>query len=100
MLLSLNNHGTNRNPIPTSTNKNIEKLKKKADKSGMPLAILKKVFQRGVAAWKTGHRPGTTAVQWGLARVNSFVTKYVVYATMCFLLLFTNFARFFFWFCV
>ena len=50
-------------------------LKKKADKSGMPLAILKKVFQRGVAAWKTGHRPGTTAVQWGLARVNSFTTK-------------------------
>ena len=41
----------------------------------MPLGILKKVFDRGVAAWKTGHRPGTTAVQWGLARVNSFVTK-------------------------
>ena len=50
-------------------------LKKKADKSGMPLGILKKVFNRGVAAWRTGHRPGTTAVQWGLARVNSFVTK-------------------------
>ena len=50
-------------------------LKKKAEKSGMPLAILKKVFERGVAAWKTGHRPGTNAVQWGLARVNSFTTK-------------------------
>ena len=50
-------------------------LKKKADKSGMPLSILRQVFNRGVAAWKTGHRPGTTAVQWGLARVNSFVTK-------------------------
>ena len=50
-------------------------LKKKADKSGMPLGILKKVFNRRVAAWRTGHRPGTTAVQWGLARVNSFVTK-------------------------
>lgn len=50
-------------------------LKKKADKSGMPLPILRKVFDRGVAAWKSGHRPGTTAVQWGLARVNSFVTK-------------------------
>ena len=37
--------------------------------------LLKQVFKRGVAAWKTGHRPGTTAVQWGLARVNSFVTK-------------------------
>ena len=50
-------------------------LKKKAEKSGMPLGILRKVFNRGVAAWKTGHRPGTTAVQWGLARVNSFATK-------------------------
>ena len=39
------------------------------------LGILKKVFDRGVAAWRTGHRPGTTATQWGLARVNSFVTK-------------------------
>ena len=50
-------------------------LRKKADKSGMPYGILKKVFDRGVAAWRTGHRPGTTPVQWGLARVNSFVTK-------------------------
>ena len=50
-------------------------IKKKADKSGMPYGILKKVFDRGVAAWRTGHKPGTTPVQWGLARVNSFVTK-------------------------
>ena len=50
-------------------------LQKKADKSGMPLSILKKVYDRGVAAWRTGHRPGTTPQQWGLARVNSFVTK-------------------------
>ena len=50
-------------------------IKKKAEKSGMPYGILKKVFDRGVAAWRTGHRPGTTPVQWGLARVNSFVTK-------------------------
>ncbi len=28
-----------------------------------------------MAAWKTGHRPGTTAQQWAFARVNSFVTK-------------------------
>ena len=50
-------------------------IKKKADKSGMPAGILKKVYDRGVAAWRTGHRPGTTPQQWGLARVNSFVTK-------------------------
>ena len=41
----------------------------------MPFGILKQVFNRGVAAWKTGHRPGTTPEQWGHARVNSFVTK-------------------------
>lgn len=50
-------------------------LKDKAAKSGMPYGILKKVFDRGVAAWRTGHRPGTTPAQWGLARVNSFATK-------------------------
>ncbi len=50
-------------------------LKKKADKTGMPLGVLRQVYNRGVAAWKTGHRPGTTPSQWGFARVNSFVTK-------------------------
>ncbi len=50
-------------------------LKKKAEKTGMPLGILKQVFKRGVAAWRTGHRPGTNPTQWGLARVNSFTTK-------------------------
>ena len=50
-------------------------LKDKAEKSGMPYGILKKVYDRGVAAWRTGHRPGTNPQQWGLARVNSFVTK-------------------------
>ena len=50
-------------------------LKKKAEKSGMPLSILRQVYNRGVAAWKSGHRPGTNPQQWGYARVNSFVTK-------------------------
>ena len=50
-------------------------LVNKAKKSGMPYSILKKVYDRGLAAYKTGHRPGTTAPQWAMARVNSFVTK-------------------------
>ena len=50
-------------------------VKKKAEKSGMPYGILMKVYNRGMAAWRTGHRPGTTPQQWGMARVNSFVTK-------------------------
>jgi len=49
-------------------------LKTKADKSGFSLSILRKVYKRGVAAWKVGHKPGTTPQQWGMARVNSFIT--------------------------
>ena len=52
-----------------------EGLKKKAAKSGISYGTLKKVYDRGMAAWKTGHRPGTTPQQWGHARVNSFITK-------------------------
>jgi hypothetical protein len=53
----------------------IEGLVNKAEKSGMSYSILKKVYDRGMAAWKTGHRPGTTPQQWAMARVNSFTTK-------------------------
>jgi hypothetical protein len=53
----------------------IEGLKKKAEKSGIAYGILKKVYDRGMAAWKSGHRPGTTPQQWAFARVNSFITK-------------------------
>jgi len=53
----------------------IDGLKKKAEKSGIPYGILKKVYDRGMAAWKGGHRPGTTPQQWAFARVNSFITK-------------------------
>ncbi len=49
-------------------------LAAKAKKSGFSLGILKQVYKRGVAAWKVGHKPGTTPQQWGMARVNSFIT--------------------------
>ena len=52
----------------------IEGLVNKAEKSGISYGILKKVYDRGMAAWKTGHRPGTTPQQWAFARVNSFLT--------------------------
>jgi len=63
------------NTTMDTLNEKIEGLVKKAEKSGMPYSILKKVYDRGMAAWKTGHRPGTTPQQWAFARVNSFVTK-------------------------
>jgi len=53
----------------------IEGLKNKAEKSGMPYGILKKVYDRGMAAWRGGHRPGASQQQWAFARVNSFITK-------------------------
>lgn len=55
--------------------KQIDALKKKSEKTGIPYGILKQVYNRGMAAWRTGHRPGTTPQQWAFARVNSFATK-------------------------
>ena len=52
-----------------------EGLKKKSAKSGISYGTLKKVYNRGMAAWKTGHRPGTTPQQWAMARVNSYIGK-------------------------
>jgi len=49
-------------------------LKNKAKDSGIPLGILRKVYAKGMAAWRSGHRPGVGAQQWALGRVNSFIT--------------------------
>lgn len=50
-------------------------LAAKAEKSGISIGTLRKVYNRGMAAWNSGHRPGTTPQQWGMARVNSYITK-------------------------
>ena len=50
-------------------------LAAKAAKSGISIGTLRKVYRRGVAAWNSGHRPGTTPQQWGMARVNSYIGK-------------------------
>ena len=67
--------GENTNHPAKELYESIEAVKNKAEKSGMPYSILKQVYDRGMAAWRGGHRPGATQVQWALARVNSFVTK-------------------------
>lgn len=42
--------------------------------SGVPLPILKKVYNKGLAAWRGGaHRPGASQQSWGVSRVNSFL---------------------------
>ena len=49
-------------------------LVNKSEKTGVPYGILKKSYDRGMAAWKGGHRPGATQQQWAFARVNSMLT--------------------------
>lgn len=56
-------------------------LSAKAKKTGISLSTLKTIFRRGMAAWKSGHRPGTTPQQWGHARVNSYINKGKTYHT-------------------
>ena len=46
----------------------------KSKQTGVPYSILKKSYDRGMAAWKTGHRPGAGQQQWAFARVNSMLT--------------------------
>jgi hypothetical protein len=48
-------------------------LEEKSRVSGVPVKVLKESYNRGMAAWRTGHRPGATQQQWGYARVNSLL---------------------------
>ena len=48
-------------------------LKNKSEKTGIPVSILRRVFNKGSAAWRTGHRPGVAQAAWAMARVNSFI---------------------------
>jgi hypothetical protein len=48
-------------------------LKNKAKKSNAPQGVLTTVYNKGLAAWRTGHRPGASQHAWAMARVNSFL---------------------------
>lgn len=48
-------------------------LKEKAVATGVPEHYLRESYNRGLAAWRTGHRPGATEQQWGYARVHSLL---------------------------
>jgi hypothetical protein len=55
--------------------KDAKTLKEKSQVSGVPIDILKKVENKGLAAWRGGqHRPGASQKSWAIARVNSFLT--------------------------
>lgn len=46
-------------------------LKNKAEKTGAPMGALRAIYNKGLAAWRTGHRPGASQHAWAMARVNS-----------------------------
>jgi hypothetical protein len=48
-------------------------LEEKAKATGVPLKAIKASYNRGLAAWRTGHRPGATQQQWGYARAASML---------------------------
>lgn len=59
----------------------IKSLPDIAKATKIPLKTLKTVFDRGMAAWRTGHRPGASPQAWAYARVHSFVVKGKTYYT-------------------
>ena len=46
-------------------------LRNKAKSANAPLGALRAIYNKGLAAWRTGHRPGVGQHQWAMARVNS-----------------------------
>ena len=50
-------------------------------KTKVPVKTLRTVYNRGMAAWRTGHRPGASQHAWGMARVHSFVLHGKTYRT-------------------
>ena len=59
----------------------VTKLKDISKVTGIPLKTLKTVYDRGLAAWRTGHRLGASPQAWAYARVHSFVVKGKTYYT-------------------
>ncbi len=48
-------------------------LEERANVTGVPLQFLQQVYDRGMAAWRTGHRPGMSQQAWSYPRVSSFL---------------------------
>jgi hypothetical protein len=48
-------------------------LKRYSQATGVPEKLIEESYNRGMAAWRTGHRPGATQQQWGYARAASML---------------------------
>ncbi len=51
----------------------IKSLENRSRVTGVPVKYLHTVFNRGMAAWRTGHRPGMSQQAWSYPRVSSFL---------------------------
>jgi len=70
--------------VKTKTSKYVKEWKRMFPKAtslqayskatGVPVRLIKKSYNRGMAAWRTGHRPGASQQQWGYARAASMLT--------------------------
>ena len=47
-------------------------IEERSKATGIPKDLLKQSYNRGLAAWRTGHTPGASQQQWGYARMSSF----------------------------
>jgi len=52
---------------------NVKSIEEASKVTGVPSGLIKESYNRGVAAWRTGHRPGASKEQWGIARYRSML---------------------------
>jgi hypothetical protein len=48
-------------------------LQERSQVTGVPVKYLQEVYNRGMAAWRTGHRPGMSQQAWSYPRVSSYL---------------------------
>lgn len=60
---------------------NAKSLEERAKVTGVPLKYIKESYNRGMAAWRTGHRVGASQESWSYPRVSSFLLKGKTYYT-------------------
>lgn len=51
----------------------VKSIEGSAKVTGVPASLIRESYNRGIAAWRTGHRPGATKEQWGVARYRSML---------------------------
>jgi hypothetical protein len=52
---------------------NAKSLEERSKVTGVPVKYLKSVFNRSMAAWKSGHRPSMPQQAWSYPRISSFL---------------------------